>query len=367
MFINILLPYKEKFSINKASSVSLTVANNLEFSKYKKKIRIFGHNVENPMYRDNFIGLHNSWNFLKSKNQNLAHKMCKFINRENERYQIIEIHNRPHLVDSIHLNLKNENRLSLFLHNDPLEMKGSKTIKDRKNLLSKLDKVYCVSEFIKKKFLIGVVDHLNKVVVLHNGVIRKQKKMPKKQKQIIYVGRVVKEKGVDLFVDAIKEIYEDFKDWNFKIIGSPKLGINKLDEFSIKIKKDFESLGERAKMIGFINSRKLNKIMSETSVIVIPSVWNEPFGLVAAEAMSSGVALISSNTGGLPEIIRNNGILINKINSKKIVTQLKKVILDTSLLNELQKKSWKNFSFDSKKISSDLDDYRKKLFLKNDV
>ena len=46
MFINILLPYKEKFSINKASSVSLTVANNLEFSKYKKQIRIFGHNVK---------------------------------------------------------------------------------------------------------------------------------------------------------------------------------------------------------------------------------------------------------------------------------------------------------------------------------
>ena len=191
--------------------------------------------------------------------------------------------------------------------------------------------------------------------------------MPKKQKQVIYVGRIVKEKGVDLFVDAIKEIYEDFKDWNFKIIGSPKLGINKLDNFSLKIKKDFESLGERASMTGFINSKKLNKIMSDASVIVIPSVWNEPFGLVAAEAMSNGVALISSNSGGLPEIIRNNGILIKNINSKKIARQLKEIISDTSFLKELQKKSWKNFSFDSKKISSDLDDYRKKLFLKNDV
>ena len=57
MFINILLPYKEKFSPNKASSVSLTVANNLEFSKYKKQIRIFGHNVENPMHKKNFIGI----------------------------------------------------------------------------------------------------------------------------------------------------------------------------------------------------------------------------------------------------------------------------------------------------------------------
>ena len=365
MFINILLPYKEKFSINKASSVSLTVANNLEFSKYKKQIRIFGHNVEDPMYKNNFIGIHNSWNFLKSKNQNLSYKMCELVNKENQKFQIIEIHNRPYLVNSIYLNLKNKKRLSLFLHNDPIEMKGSKTIEDRRNLLSKLERIYCVSEFIKKRFLIGITDHLNKVVVLHNGVVRRQKTMPKKQKQIIYVGRIVKEKGVDLFVDAIKEIYEDFKDWNFKIIGSPKLGINKLDNFSLKIKKDFESLGERAKMIGFINSKKLNKIMSDASVIVIPSVWNEPFGLVAAEAMSNGIAVISSSSGGLPEIVQDNGILINNINSKKIAKQLKKIILDTSLLKELQKKSWKNFSFDSKTISSKLDDHRQELFLKD--
>ena len=57
--------------------------------------------------------------------------------------------------------------------------------------------------------------------------------------------------------------------------------------------------------------------------------------------------------------------LINNINSKKIAKQLKKIILDTSFLKELQKKSWKNFSFDSKTISSKLDDHRKKLFLKN--
>ena len=365
MFINILLPYKEKFSLNKASSVSLTVANNLEFSKYKKQIRVFGHNVEDPMYKNNFIGIQNSWNFLKSKNQNLGHKMCEFINKENEKFQIIEIHNRPYLVDSIYTNLKNQNRLSLFLHNDPLEMRGSKTIEDRRNLLSKLDKIYCVSEFIKKRFLIGIIDQLNKVVVLHNGVIRKQKMMPKKQKKIIYVGRIVKEKGIDLFVDAIKEIYEDFNDWKFEIIGSPRLGINKFDEFSIKIKNDFESLGNRANMVGFINSRKLNKIMSDASVIVIPSVWNEPFGLVAAEAMSNGIAVISSNSGGLPEIIRNNGILIDQINSKKISENLKQILSNTSMLKELQKKSWENFNFNSKKISSILDNHRKELFFKN--
>ena len=80
MLINILLPYKEKFSKNKASSVSLTVANNLQFSKYKKQIRVFGHNLQDPMYKDNFVGIDNSWNFLKSKNENIAQEMCKVIN-----------------------------------------------------------------------------------------------------------------------------------------------------------------------------------------------------------------------------------------------------------------------------------------------
>ena len=65
-------------------------------------------------------------------------------------------------------------------------------------------------QIYKKRFLVGIKDDLDKVVVLHNGVIRTQKIMPKKLKQIIYVGRIVKEKGVDIFVDAIKEIYQRF-------------------------------------------------------------------------------------------------------------------------------------------------------------
>merc|ERR1711991_100115 len=105
--------------------------------------------------------------------------------------------------------------------------------------------------------------------------------------------------------------------------------------------------------------------MSDASVIVIPSVWKEPFGLVAAEAMSNGIAIVSSNSGGLPEIISNNGILIDKINSKKISKNLKQILSNTSMLKELQKKSWENFNFNSKTISSILDDHRKELFFKN--
>ena len=364
MCINIILPYKEKFTKNKASSVSITVSNNFQFSKFKKSIRVFGQNVYDPMYQKNFYGVKNSWNIFRSKNKNISYKMCEVINSEENKNQIIEIHNRPYLVNLIKSKLLYPHILTLFLHNDPLQMKGSRTIEERKFLISNLDKIYCVSNFIKRRFLTGILDYHKKVTVLYNGVKRNEKTIPKKEKQVIFVGRIVFDKGVHLFLDAIKDIYKIFDDWNFKIIGSPKLGINKFDDFAFKIKEDFHKLGTRAQMLGYVNQSDLNKIMKKSSIIVIPSLWQEPFGLVAAEAMSKGTAVIASNVGGLPEIIGNNGILINKISSKKISNKLKVLIQDEELLYNYQKSSWENFNFNSKNISSLLDSYRRELFSK---
>ena len=56
--------------------------------------------------------------------------------------------------------------------------------------------------------------------------------------------------------------------------------------------------------------------------IIIPSLWQEPFGLVAAEAMSNGVCIIAAKVGGIPEIINNNGILITDINNAKLESTL---------------------------------------------
>ena len=69
MKINILLPYKEKFDENKAPSVSITVRNNLLHSNYLNQIKIFGQNVETPLFKDNFIGLKYSILSFKSKNK----------------------------------------------------------------------------------------------------------------------------------------------------------------------------------------------------------------------------------------------------------------------------------------------------------
>ena len=99
-------------------------------------------------------------------------------------------------------------------------MKGSKSIRERENILEKCAAIFCVSEFIKKKFLEGINDNLQKVHVLYNGVERKLKKFPIKKKEILFVGRLVIEKGVHFYVDAIKDLLKSILNGVLALIGS---------------------------------------------------------------------------------------------------------------------------------------------------
>ena len=107
--------------------------------------------------------------------------------------------------------------------------------------------------------------------------------------------------------------------------------------------------------------------MKSASIIIIPSIWEEPFGLVAAEAMSNGIAIIASDIGGIPEILKKNGILIKNINQKKLQDELEKLMNNSSKIKNLQKLSWNNFEHTSKNSSEKLDDYRSRILLNHSV
>ena len=361
MKINILLPYKEKFDENKASSVSITVRNNLFHSNYLNQIKIFGQSVENPLFKDNFIGLKYSILSLKSKNKFLAQKMLNIITTDPCKKQLLEIHNRPYLINQIAK--VNEFPISLFIHNDPKTMKGSKSIRDRENILQKCAAVFCVSEYIKNLFLDGISFDNEKVHVLHNGVERNTKNFPKKQKEILFVGRLVPEKGAHFYVKAVQVIANRYPKWRFGLIGSSRLGDNQYTSpYADRVIREFNNVGSQAKFYGFKNQEFVQKKMRNSSIIVIPSLWEEPFGLVAAEAMSNGMAIIASKVGGIPEIINEGGILIEKINDLKLKNSLTDLINNKNKRMFFQKKAWENFDFSSIKSSKKLDDFRKTIY-----
>ena len=360
MKINILLPYKEKFDENKASSVSITIRNNLLHSNYFNQIKIFGQYVQNPLFKNNFVGLKYSILSLQSKNNFLAHEMLKIITKDSEKKQLIEIHNRPYLVNKI--TKGNSFPISLFFHNDPQTMKGSKSVKDREKILEQCVAIFCVSEFIKRKFLEGIKENSQKVHVLYNGVERKLKRFPIKKKEILFVGRLVPEKGVDLYVDVIQKIAKKFPDWKFDLIGSFRLGDDSnMGSFASEVIEKFRNISIKTQFHGFKNHKFVEEKMKSASIIIIPSIWEEPFGLVAAEAMSNGIGIIASYIGGIPEIVKQNGILIKDINKLKLQNELEKLMNNPSKIKALQKLSWNYFEHSSKNSSTKLDLYRERI------
>ena len=104
-----------------------------------------------------------------------------------------------------------------------------------------------------------------------------------------------------------------------------------------------KTIGPQAQFYGFKNQEFVEEKMKNASIVVIPSIWEEPFGLVAAEAMSNGMCIIASKVGGIPEIIKDNGILIDKINLKKLSSKIEFLIKNKKGKRKLSKKSVEKF------------------------
>ena len=116
---------------------------------------------------------------------------------KNKNFDLIEIHNRP-LVFNI-LKKKLDAKFIIYFHNDPLSMKGSKSPKDRINLLNNVEKIIFVSEWVQKRFFLDLDQRLlNKTDVIYPS-IHKHKKFTHKEKKIVFVGKLNPSKGYDIY------------------------------------------------------------------------------------------------------------------------------------------------------------------------
>ena len=271
------------------------------------------------MHMDKFIGVKKSLNIFKSKNKHIAEVMCNKILNEDDQNQIIEIHNRPYIFNYVLKKLP-QSKVCLFFHNNPKDIQ-----------------------------------------TLYNGVQRSLNIKNIKDKEVLFVGRIVPEKGVHLFVKAVSLLSKNFPDWKFSLVGSTRLGSSRNSSYGTRVINEFIKIGPQAYYHGFLTQNQVKNKLTTASIIVVPSIWPEPFGLVVAEAMSFGVAIISSNFGGIKEIVRENGIVIDHINYLKIYSALNELMSDSKKLKKYQDLSWKNFKHSSILSSKNLDDFRSQI------
>ena len=342
-----ILPYKENYSDKKAGAVSLWVKDYLKFSKYKNNNLVYGSTSQKPYLTKNYINI--SIKTLNSKFYSSTSEYLRIIIKElgKNNFDIVEIHNRPNMIHE--LIEKVNSKYILYLHNDPRSMKGAKTPKERLNLLLKVDKIIFITKWVKNKFFEDLVldtNHYKCEIIYHS--IEKERKILKKEKKIVFVGKLNESKGYDIFCDATKKLLDSHKNWKAYSIG---------DEKRIKT----YSTHRRHIILGYMPHKKVLTFLNKSEIAVIPSKWEEPFGRTALEASSRGCATIISNKGGLPETT-DEAIILEKLDAKTLENTIENLIVNTKLRKLIQSKSRKNIKHVLKDNSSKIDMMRQSLF-----
>jgi len=151
------------------------------------------------------------------------------------------------------------------------------------------------------------------------------------EKIILFIGRLVREKGVQVLLEALSHLISKNIKCKMLIVGR--------GPFEDNLKQTAANLGiyPNVYFTGYIDDQTRNKIFSISDVAVFPSFY-EPFGIVALEGMAAGLPVITTDAGGLNEIIQNgvDGIKVPVGDVQALAQAIESVILDPEYATALK-------------------------------
>ena len=245
-------------------------------------------------------------------------------------YDCIILENRPGYAYK--LSKRVTSKLVLHLHNDLLNQET----KLHNDIFNSLHKVLTVSDYIKSR--VNSIDETNKVCTVYNGIdiqrfspqgainiSRQDLGLSEKDFVLLYSGRINKDKGVSELIDAMLKL-KDSSNIKLLILGSSFFGdASNEDPFINTLKQKAKSITDCFIFTGFIPYSILPQYLWISDAAVVPSVWEEPFGNTVVEAMAAGLPLITTRSGGIPEICEGVATIVDREN---IVDNLSNAILD---------------------------------------
>ena len=253
--IAILLPNKEDYSLNNAAAASIWV-NDFNKGDIANKQLIFGiSSSSSSVLSKNFIN-------LKKKNllNNSYFYIKNFIKKLPKSIKVIVIHNRPHFF----FILKNKFpkiKFILVFHNDPNTLRGSRSISEKINIIQNCNKIIFVSSYVKERFYYNLNNFLPaKGEVIYpstNYYNHNFKKKLKKDKIIIFAGKLNSAKGYNHFGTAVINILNKYKDWKAIVAGNEK-------------RESYNFYHERLKIFKWLSHKQIINFYKKTSISIVP-------------------------------------------------------------------------------------------------
>ncbi|MBU2892239.1 glycosyltransferase [Colwellia sp. D2M02] len=127
-------------------------------------------------------------------------------------------------------------------------------------------------------------------------------------KYAVFIGRLTREKGIELLLESWRE-----NDIELRVYGAGPLTY----KVGAKKQKNIRYMGE-------VSKEQVLQALATSQYLIMPTLWQEPFGFVVIEAFSQGIPVIASNIGAMPELIKHhkNGLLFKANNRNELQNQI---------------------------------------------
>nr|WP_255551280.1 glycosyltransferase family 4 protein [Granulicella sp. dw_53] len=209
-----------------------------------------------------------------------------------------------------------------------------------------VDKLVFVSEFLlrqaQRRF-----SSLGDSCVLYNGADETIFYPPADRRQereipvVLFAGRLVKDKGLHVLIDAMKLLEQQRVELQLRIVGSVNFGDSRETEYVHQLKANAPAT---VTFLPYRSGAALGDLFRDADVFCSPSIWDEPFGLVNVEAFASGLPVVSTRGGGASEIFADGGgILVDRGSAEQLAAALRQLVEDSKLRAVLGKQGYAVF------------------------
>jgi glycosyltransferase involved in cell wall biosynthesis len=140
------------------------------------------------------------------------------------------------------------------------------------------------------------------------------------RRRVVFAGRMVRSKGVEVLIRAAREV-----DGEFVLCGDGR------ELEALRTLAGSIGVGDRVRFTGWLDSGDLASELADASVVVVPSVWPEPFGLVGIEALAAGRPVVASGTGGVMDWLQDGvgGLSVPPGDPMRLADALNEMLSDT--------------------------------------
>ena len=239
---------------------------------------------------------------------------------------VVYVHNRPETAAA----LATASRIHGYIV--VLHMHNSHLIRANRGQLRALRNVPIVfcSEFLRREIHSRIPHHFERTYVVYNGADEKKfhtiERAAAKVPTVIFTGRLVPYKGVHILLEAMRILQRRGIRARCTVVGAAGFGRGRSTSYTRRLERQKP---ENTVLVGYRSGNALADLLRKANIFCCPSIWNDPFPLAPLEAMATGLPIVASNVGGLPEALSGGGgLLVPPNDAEALADSLSSLVID---------------------------------------